>query len=312
MRWRQGVQNAKAVLSDLAGVSFPLSRALRQPCVLDPAAIALVPSRGGKGTQPVRSNGRRGIEGRPQRLGDKLQPIEGANGRQHMRGVSPLSPPGLEDPELSGDLEHPLQQALLRATRQKTISKLAEDTKVKARVGQLEAEQVRPIDPGPDRLSRLSIAQALAERHQRDQGQPPRWTGRLTLLGIEVGEVAILEDRPKRVAQGEIGAAFGKGGASGAGRLFGHGRERLLRVERHGEASRDHRTNAALDPPSHPFANGILSLCWTGGVRAFSFPASPPTSEADPRAPPPFGPPNGSHRYSARRLDRDPGAGACR
>src|SRR4051794_35289678 len=149
MRCRQGVQKAKAVLSDLAGVSFPFCLALRQPCVLDPAAIALVPSRGGKGAQPVRSNGSRGIQGRPQRLGDKLQPIEGANGRQHMRGVGPLSPPGLEGAELSGDLEHPLQQALLRAARQKTISKLAEDTKVKARVGQLEAEQVLPIDPGP-------------------------------------------------------------------------------------------------------------------------------------------------------------------
>src|SRR3954471_3629645 len=141
--------------------------------------------------------------------------------------ISPLPPPRLEDAELSGDLEHPLQQALLRATSQKTISKLAEDTaedtKVKARVGQLEAEQVLPIDPGPDRLSRLSIAQALAELHQRDQGQSPGWTGRLALLGIEVGEVAILEDRPERVAQGEIGAAFGKGGASDAGGLFGHG-----------------------------------------------------------------------------------------
>src|SRR4051812_27703812 len=139
----------------------------------------------------------------------------------------------------------------------KTISKLAEDTKVKARVGQLEAEQVLPIDPGPDRLSRLSIAQALAELHQRDQGQSPGWTGRLALLGIEVGEVAILEDRPERVAQGEIGAAFGKGGASDAGGLFGHTWERLLRLERHSEASRDYRTNAALDLPSHPFANGI-------------------------------------------------------
>src|SRR3954447_16537425 len=52
-------------------------------------------------------------------------------------------------------------------------------------------------------------------------------------------------------------AHFGKGGASDAGGLFGHGRDRVLRVERHGEASRDHRANAALDPPSHPFANGI-------------------------------------------------------
>src|SRR3954463_6239322 len=261
MRCRQGVQKAKAVLSDLAGVSFPLSRALRQPCVLDPAAIALVPSRGGQGAQPIRSNSRRGIEGRPQRLGDKLQPIEGANSRQHMRGVSSLPPPGLEDAELSGDLEHPLQQALLRATSPKTISKLAEDTKVKARVGQLEAKKVLPIDPRPDRLSRLSIAQALAELHQRDQGQPPGWTGRLALLGIEVGEVAILEDRPERVAQGEIGAAFGKGGASNAGSLFGHGRERLLRVERHGGASRDYCSNAALGPQSHPFPTVSCLRC---------------------------------------------------
>src|SRR4051812_27924313 len=174
-----------------------------------------------------------------------------------MRGVGSLPPPGLEDAELSGDLEHPLQQALLCATGQKTVSKLAEDTKVKARVGQLEAKKVLPVDPGPDRLSRVSIAQALAELHQRDQGQPPGWTGRLALLGIEVGEVAILEDCPERVAQGEIGAAFGKGGASDAGGLFGHTWERLLRVERHGEASRDYRSNAALDLPSHPFANGI-------------------------------------------------------
>src|SRR4051795_10298266 len=174
-----------------------------------------------------------------------------------MRGVGSLPPPGLEDAELSGDLEHPLQQALLRATGQKTISKLAEDTKVKARVGQLEAKKVLPIDPRPDRLSGLSIAQALAELHQRDQGQAPGWTGRLALLGIEVGEVAIHEDRPERVAQGEIGAAFGKGGASDAGGLLGHGRDRVLWVERHGEASSDYRSNAALDPASHPFANGI-------------------------------------------------------
>src|SRR4051794_27405872 len=129
MRCRQCFQKAKAVLSDLAGISFPFCLALRQPCVLDPAAIALVPSRGGQGTQPVRSNGRGRVEGRSQRLGDKPQPIERANGCQHMSGVSPLPPPRLEDAELSGDLEHPLQQALLRATGQKTVSKLAEDTK---------------------------------------------------------------------------------------------------------------------------------------------------------------------------------------
>src|SRR3954466_8377360 len=94
-----------------------------------------------------------------------------------MRGVGPLPPPGLEDAALSGDLEHPLQQAFVRAAGQKTISKLAEHAEVKARVRQLEAEQVLPVDPRPDRLSGLPIAQALAELHQRDQGQAPGWTG---------------------------------------------------------------------------------------------------------------------------------------
>src|SRR4051812_338011 len=201
-----------------------------------------------------------------------------------MRGVGSLPPPGLEDAELSGDLEHPLQQALLCATGQKTVSKLAEDTKVKARVGQLEAKKVLPVDPGPDRLSRVSIAQALAELHQRDQGQPPGWTGRLALLGIEVGEVAILEDRPERVAQGEIGAAFGKGGASNAGSLFGHGRERLLRVERHGGASRDYCSNAALGPQSHPFANGISPILGQFMVQRLSLPWR--TASPEPRCQP--------------------------
>src|SRR4051812_19916368 len=174
-----------------------------------------------------------------------------------MRGVGPLPPPGLEDAELSGDLKHPLQQALLRATSQKTISKLAEHAEVKARVRQLEAEQVLPVDPRPDRLSGLPITQALAELHQRDQGQSPGRTGWLTLLGIEIGEVAILEDRPKRVAQGQIGAAFGKGGASDAGGLFGHTWERLLRLERHNEASRDYRTRLPHQRRSRPSVSPI-------------------------------------------------------
>src|SRR3954462_14623008 len=105
-----------------------------------------------------------------------------------MRGVGPLPPPGLEDAALSGGLEHPLQQALVRAAGQKTISKLEKHAEVKARVRQ---------------------------------------------LGIEVGEVPILEDGRECIAQGEIGAAFGKVVASDAGGLFGHTWERLVLLERH-------------------------------------------------------------------------------
>src|SRR3712207_2617560 len=67
---------------------------------------------------------------------------------------------------------------------------------------------------------------------------------RLTLLRIEVGEVAIREDGSELVAQGQIGTAFGEGGLRDADGLLGHGRDRVLRVERHD------RVSSSISPPT--------------------------------------------------------------
>src|SRR3712207_8878429 len=66
-----------------------------------------------------------------------------------MGGVGPLPPPSFEKAELTRGLEHPLQQALRRAAGQQAVSELAQHAEVKARVGQLQAEKVLPVDPGP-------------------------------------------------------------------------------------------------------------------------------------------------------------------
>src|SRR5918912_1914926 len=75
----QRVQEAEAILADLARISFPLGLALWQAGVLDAATIALIPLCRRERAQPIRSRDREGIEGRTQRLGYKLEPVERAH-----------------------------------------------------------------------------------------------------------------------------------------------------------------------------------------------------------------------------------------
>src|ERR671932_1061278 len=257
-RSAQCVQEAEAVLADLARVSLPLCLALWQPGALDPPAIALVPGRWGKPAKPLRSRRGRVIEGRTQCLGHKLEPVERAHGRQHMGRIGPLPSPCFEHAKPTADFEDPLQQALRRAASQQAISELAEHAEVKAGIGQLEPEEVLPIDAGPHGLGSLAIAQALTELHEGDESQPPGWIARLPLLGIEVGEVAVREDSPERVTEREVRVALGKGGARDTGGVFGHRPDGVLRVKRHGRAS---SAIAAPTPPrllpSHLFANSV-------------------------------------------------------
>src|SRR3954451_19431769 len=61
-------------------------------------------------------------------------------------------------------------------------TELAQDREVKAGIGQLESEQGFPVNPASDGLGRLAVAQPLAERHERNKGQPPRRIGGLAKL----------------------------------------------------------------------------------------------------------------------------------
>ena len=60
-----------------------------------------------------------------------------------------------------------------------------------------------------------------------EQCGPDEW-----YVCVEVREAIVLKDRPKRLAEGQIGIAFGKGGTGNTGGLVGH-RCDDVRVERH-------------------------------------------------------------------------------
>ena len=128
---------------------------------------------------------------------------------------------------------------------------------VEAGVGQLEPEQVLPVDPRPHRLGGLPVGQVLAELQEGDQRQPPRRQPRLAEPGEQVGEVRVGEDGAELVAQPEEGVALAEGGPGDARRLLGHGLDRAG-LERHGGPPAGWtRRSIPAHPGSADFANGI-------------------------------------------------------
>ena len=100
-----------------------------------------------------------------------------------MRAVGALAPTRLEQPSLVRHVQHAGEQALTGIPGQQPGAELAEHRVVEAGIGQVQGEQILPVDPGSNRLGRLPIAQALAEVEERDKRQPPGRVPGLTAPG---------------------------------------------------------------------------------------------------------------------------------
>src|SRR5262245_42055091 len=119
----------------------------------------------------------------PQRFGRTPEADGGAGAGQHVGRVGALSPPGREEPRALATVQQPLEQQPLRAACEQARAELAEHRGVNARVSQLEAEQVLPVDAGADGLRRRAVGEVLAELQDGDQGQPAGREGGLPLRG---------------------------------------------------------------------------------------------------------------------------------
>ncbi len=193
-----------------------------------------MPVGGRERAQPVRREGGDVVQCRAQRLGHKLQAVEAADGGEHVRAVGALPPARLEQPVLARRVHHPREQPVHGRVAQQPAAELAQHAAVKAGVGEVEREQVLPVDPGTNSLCRLPVAQPLAELHERHQREPPRRIGRLPALRVEIGEVGVSEQRAEPVAQDQVRVAGAERGAGNPGGVVGHGRDRLRGAKRHG------------------------------------------------------------------------------
>src|SRR5829696_7768393 len=90
---------------------------------------------------------------------------------------------------------------MLRLAGDKAGPKFGEHAEVEPGISQFEPQGVLPVDPGPDSVSGLSIAEVLEELEDRDQSQPPRRKGGLPPARIEPSEVLILVEDAKFIPE---------------------------------------------------------------------------------------------------------------
>ncbi len=153
-----------------------------------------------------------------------------------MLSVRALASPRLEQAALAQLRQHRVEQGLLKPARDQAGAELAQNGEVEPGVGQIQAQRILPVDPPPDRVGRLPVAQPLGELQHRDQGQAPRGVRRLAASRVERGEHPVVVDRTQLLAHAYGRTALWKRGRSNLG---GRGRNRrdLGRTQRHGNGS---------------------------------------------------------------------------
>ena len=201
----------EAILADRLRIRLAFGLVLGQTGLLDPPAIALVPRQRGHGLEPVgRDRGHR-VQRGPEGFRHEFEPVQHADRGEHVRRVGALLSPGLEQAQRPAALQQLVEEELFGAARQQSVPEFAQHRKVKARIRQLEAQQILPVDARADRLRRLAICEVLPKLHDRHQRQPPRGQARVAPRREQGGKVLVLKDRPEGIPERQIRMAFGKG-----------------------------------------------------------------------------------------------------
>ncbi len=188
----QGVEQTKPVGANLEGKRLPLFLTFRQTVIFHTATIPLEPNRLRRHTYPVRHDRGQIVQGRAERFGHQFKQVQIMHGAQHMRAVGALLAARLDQTARFEALKHRVQQQMLRSAHHEACAKLRQHAEVEARVGQLKAKGILPIDPGAHGVGRLTVAELLEKLKHRDQSQPPRRESRLAPRGVELAEVLIL------------------------------------------------------------------------------------------------------------------------
>src|SRR3954467_11515982 len=145
-------------------------------------------------------------------------------------------------------VQHAGEQALGSTSGQQPGAELAKHSVVEAGIGQVQGQQILPVDPSSDRLSGLAVAQALAKLQERDQGQAPGRVPGLTAPRVKISKAGIVEHGAEAVTQQGVGVAAGERGAGDAGGVVGYGWDWLRQAKRHGRPL-DKKTIQRHGPP---------------------------------------------------------------
>ncbi len=136
-----------------------------------------------------------------QRLAHAFQAPERPHRRQHVRRVGALPAARLEPATCAGLVEHEIEGPPLSLPLHQPGTQLAQDGVVAARVGDLQAERILPIQPTPHRVRCLTIRPAFQVLQHRHQCEPPGRLGGLTPRREKVREIGVAVAGAAHIAQ---------------------------------------------------------------------------------------------------------------
>ena len=129
---------------------------------------------------------------------------------QHVGRVGALLAPRFEEPHRPTSLQQLIEQEGFGTAGEETVAKFTEDGKVEARVRQVQASEILPVNAGPDRFGRLAVRELFAELHKRDEREPPWGQTRVAPRRKQCGKVLVLENCRGARAGSREGFPLGK------------------------------------------------------------------------------------------------------
>jgi hypothetical protein len=126
-----------------------------------------------------------------------------------------------------------VEQTLLGLPRRQARAKFAQHGVIEARIGQLQPEQILPVQASPHGVGRRAIGQVFHELEHRRPGQAPGRLGRLPAPGEQVGEPLVRVQRTQGIGHRQTEGAVRKGGTGDAASFLGNLEDRTG-LERHG------------------------------------------------------------------------------
>ncbi|GAA2351718.1 hypothetical protein SVIO_002180 [Streptomyces violaceusniger] len=113
-------------------------------------------------------------------------------------------------PHVGQPSQEQVQDPALQAVCQETVPEAGQYGVVEAGIGQLQAEQVLHIDPGPHRVRGLAVGEVLGELQDTDQSQPTRGDTGTPPDSEGFPELLVREQRAEGIPDPRGQAALGK------------------------------------------------------------------------------------------------------
>ena len=162
------VQELIAVHADLAGARFALARLFWQAHLIRSETVAVVPLPRYPLLHPCGSSLTQLVQGRMHGFQDTLQPVEGADGCQNMRGIRSLGATGFDPAARFAGGQERSEETLGGVMRQQPLAELVQQGEVKARVMQVEAEGIFPLHAASHGIRRLAVGEPFDILHHHD------------------------------------------------------------------------------------------------------------------------------------------------